>query len=55
MKIFNFLSTLFGNKDFISQESPILADFKNTILKYDIFEGINTFIDLIGKSIFQLF
>ena len=29
MKIFNFLSTLFGNKDFISQESPILADFKN--------------------------
>ena len=27
MKIFNFLSTLFGNKDFISQESPILADF----------------------------
>ena len=26
MKISNFLSTLFGNKDFISQESPILAD-----------------------------
>ena len=29
---FNFLSTLFGNKDFISKESPILADFKNIIL-----------------------
>ena len=26
VKIFNFLSTLFWNKDFISQESPILAD-----------------------------
>ena len=25
IKIFKFLSTLFGNKDFISQESPILA------------------------------
>ena len=31
MKIFNFLPTLFGNKDFISRESPILADFKNII------------------------
>ena len=29
MKIFNFLSRLFGNKNFISQESPILGDFKN--------------------------
>ena len=29
MKILNFLSTLFGNKDFISKESPNLADFKN--------------------------
>ena len=28
-KIFNFLSTLFGNKDFISRESPIFADFEN--------------------------
>ena len=26
MKIFNFLSTLFGKKDFISRERPILAD-----------------------------
>ena len=26
VKIFNFLSTLFRNKDFISQERPILAD-----------------------------
>ena len=25
-KMFNFLSTLFGNKDFIPQEIPILAD-----------------------------
>ena len=30
MKIFNFLSTLFGNKDFILQESPIFADVENT-------------------------
>ena len=29
MKILNFLSTLFGNKNFISQESSIFADFKN--------------------------
>ena len=29
MKIFNFLSALFGNKDFISQESLISADFEN--------------------------
>ena len=29
VKIFNFLSTLFRNKDFISQESPILADIEN--------------------------
>ena len=35
-KICNFLSTLFGNKDLISQESPILADFKNIILKFKI-------------------
>ena len=31
-KFCNFVSSLFGNKDFISQESPILADFENTIL-----------------------
>ena len=31
MKILNFLSTLFGNKNFISQESAIFADFKNII------------------------
>ena len=29
MKIFNFLSTLFDNKDFISPESPIFSDFEN--------------------------
>ena len=29
MKVFNFLSTLFGDKDFVSRESPIFADFKN--------------------------
>ena len=30
-KFSNFLSTLFGNKNFISQESPIFADFKKWI------------------------
>ena len=29
MKIFNFLSTLFGNQGFMSWESPIFADFEN--------------------------
>ena len=29
VKIFIFLSTFFQNKDFISQESPILADVEN--------------------------
>ena len=29
VKIFNFLSTLFRNKDFISQESLILTDVGN--------------------------
>ena len=29
LKIFNFLSTLFRNKDFISQESLILTDVGN--------------------------
>ena len=38
MKIFNFLSTIFGNKDFISRESPILADFFRYI---EIFEKGN--------------
>ena len=33
MKVF-FLSTLFGNNDFISQVSPILVDFKNIILQF---------------------
>ena len=28
-KIQNFLSTLFGNKGFMSRKSPILADFEN--------------------------
>ena len=32
MKIFNFLSRLFGNKDFISRKSPIFADFKNIVM-----------------------
>ena len=33
MKNFNFLSTLFGNKDFMSQESPIpiLYGYKNSL------------------------
>ena len=31
INIFNFLSMLFGNKDFISRESPILAQFKNIL------------------------
>ena len=31
IKICNFLSMLSGSKEFISQESPILADFKNII------------------------
>ena len=34
VKIVNFLLTLFGNKEFISQESPIFDDFKNIILKF---------------------
>ena len=35
MKIFNFLSTLFaGNKYSISQESSVLADFKNRIIQF---------------------
>ena len=32
MKFFNFLLTLFDNENFISQESPILADLKNVKL-----------------------
>ena len=31
-EIYNFFSRLFGIKDFISQENPILADIKNIIL-----------------------
>ena len=34
VKIVNFLSILFGNKEFISQESPIFDDFKNIILEF---------------------
>ena len=30
-EIYNFLSTLFRNKDFILQQSPILADVKNLV------------------------
>ena len=36
VKIFNFLSTLFRNKDFISQESLILAGVENIIF-FDYF------------------
>ena len=36
MKICNFLSTLFRNKDFISQESPILADVENNVFWFRI-------------------
>ena len=43
MKIFDFLSTLFGNKDFISEESSVLAE--NMILKHNIFKRIHTIID----------
>ena len=39
-KIFKFLSTLFQNKVFISQESPILADVENKYnCRKSIFEG----------------
>ena len=31
MKIFKFLSTVFGNKDFISQENPILENIESII------------------------
>ena len=31
LKICMFLSTLFWNEDFISQESPILADVENKV------------------------
>ena len=31
LKIWNFLSTLFWNEDFISQESPILADVEDKV------------------------
>ena len=33
LKLCNFLSTLFWNKDFISQESAILADVEKIIKK----------------------
>ena len=36
VRIFNFLSMLFRNKDFISQESPILADVENISLSFKI-------------------
>ena len=42
MKMFNFLSTLFGNESFISQESPILADFENMRAIYIKVNGILT-------------
>ena len=48
MKIFDFLSTLFRNKDFISQENSVLAE--NMILKHNIFKRIHTIIDPMGKN-----
>ena len=52
MKIFNFLSTLFRNKDFISQESPILADVENSFLvkNRNIFQEMSIVVDLIEKK-----
>ena len=53
MKIFNILSTLFGNKDFISRESPIFADFKNVVLYKKIciiHFGMKDFVDLYLKN-----
>ena len=35
VKICNFLSTLFLNKDFLSQESPISADVKNNFIELE--------------------
>ena len=40
LKICNFLSTLFRNKDFISQEGPILAD----VLAYYSLISISPFL-----------
>ena len=40
LKVCNFLSTLFWKKDFISQESPILADVEK---KKKIMEVIFSF------------
>ena len=48
VKICNFLSTLFRNKDFISQESPILADVKNVI--FFIINEMSIVVDLIEKN-----
>ena len=39
MKMFNFLSTLFGNKDFIPQESQILAEMKKKNVFYSFSLG----------------
>ena len=52
MKIFNFLSTLFRNKDFISQESPILADVENSFLvkNRNIFQEMSIVVELIEKK-----
>ena len=36
VKILNFLSMLFRNKNFISQESPILADVENIVFWFKI-------------------
>ena len=44
-KICNFLFTLFQNKDFISQEIPILADVENIIS-----QEMSIVVDLIEKK-----
>ena len=48
MKICNCLSTLFQDKDFISQESPILADVENVIF-FSIAKRIIKFPSLLIK------
>ena len=55
----NFLFTLFRNKDFISQESPILADGENKVFHWirikNIFPEMSRVVNLLEKSQFSLF
>ena len=57
LKIFNFLSTLFRNKDFISQEGPIFADFENItyywikIVNFPQTDKIYTWLEISWKKI----